>query len=145
MADNLRAWGYPAVDYIAQGRAWNADKFINRRTESWYLTREKFRKDLINIPPDDVLIGQLTATKYDFDVAGRYRLESKDKIKARGLSSPDHADVVVMLFEAEDAYESFIHSDVPLREDFPKGSVGDMLRILEEGESEEEQWQALRL
>ena len=145
VADNLRAWGYPAVDYVAQGRAWNADKFVNRRTESWYLTREKFRKDLINIPPDDVLIGQLTATKYDFDVAGRYRLESKDKIKARGLPSPDHADVVVMLFEAEDAYESFVHSDVPLREDFPKGSVGDMLRILEEGESEEARWQALRL
>lgn len=144
VADNLRAWGVPAIDYVAQSRAWEPDKFINKRTESWYLVREKFRKDLINIPPDETLVGQLTSCKYDFDQAGRYRLESKEKMKDRGVSSPDHADCIIMLFESEEAYDSIVHREGERKEEYPRGSVGDLLRMLEEGETEELTWDSLR-
>lgn len=144
VADNLRAWGVPAVDYVAQSRAWEPDKFINRRTESWYLVREKFRKDEIILPNDEQLIGQLTSPKYDFDQSGRYRLEAKEKMKDRGLSSPDHADCIIMLFESDDAYDSIVHSDFERREEFPRNSVGDLLQRLEAGEGEEMTWESLR-
>lgn len=144
VADILRAWGYPAIDYVAQSRAWQPEKFVNRRAESWYNVREKFRKDLVNLPPDELLIGQLTSPKYDFDASGRYRLESKERMKERGLSSPDHADCVVMLFESEEAYASTVPEEREKTGEYPKGSVGDLLKMLETGESEELQWATLR-
>lgn len=146
VADNLRAWGVNAIDYIAQGRAWEPDKFVNKRTESWYNVRERFRKDTINLPVgDDVLIGQLTSVKYDFDAQGRYRLEAKERLKDRGLSSPDQADAIVMLFESDDAYESVVHPEFPRTASFEEGTVGYWLQKLESGESEELRWATMQL
>ena len=147
MADNLRAWGYNAIDYVAQERAWNPEKFVNRRTESWFNIREVFRKDDINLPDDDVLVGQLTAPKYKFDAAGRYVLESKDDMKKRGLSSPDRADMVAMLFESDDEYESTVLKDFASRDNdgVKPGTLQEILSRLQSGEEEEIQWHSMRL
>lgn len=146
VADNLRGWGYNALDFVAQERAWNPEKFVNRRTESWYNIREVFRKDLINLPNDDVLVGQLTAPKYKFDAAGRYVLESKEDMKKRGLSSPDRADVVAMLFESDDEYDSAIAKDYVSNDGAVKpGTLQEILNNLQRGEEEEIQWHSMRL
>jgi len=145
VADNLRAWGYNAIDFVAQERAWNPEKFVNRRTESWYNIREVFRKDLITIPNDDILVGQLTAPKYKFDAAGRYVLESKDDMKKRGLSSPDRADVVAMLFESDDEYDTAIAKDyVTNDEGIKPGTLQEILHNLQRGEEEEIQWHSMK-
>jgi len=147
VADNLRAWGYNAIDYVAQERAWNPEKFVNRRTESWFNIREVFRKDDINLPNDDILVGQLTAPKYKFDAAGRYVLESKDDMKKRGLSSPDRADVVAMLFESDDEYESTVLKDFASRDNdgVKPGTLQEILSRLQSGEEEDIQWHSMRL
>jgi len=137
VADNLRAWGYKVIDFMAQARAWYSDRYANRRTESWYLLRERLRKNDINLPYDDKLSGQMTSVKYEYDMAGRYLLESKDKIRDRGLDSPDRADVIAMLFESDN--ES-IGGEVVEEKRVKGDTVARILRELEQGESEELKW-----
>ena len=50
------------------------------------------------LPYDDVLLAQLTTRKFEFTgkTGKQRRLESKDKLRARGLSSPDRAEAVIM-------------------------------------------------
>lgn len=147
VADNLRGWGFDnVIDYIAQERPWSPEKHVNRRTESWYNIREKFRKDLINIPPDETLIGQLSSPKYRFDSAGRYVLESKEDMKKRGLTSPDRADVISMLFESDDTYESALAKDfVSNTGDVKPGTLQEILNNLTHGQEEELEWHSMRL
>lgn len=147
VADNLRGWDYNAIDYVAQERAWSPEKHINRRTESWFNVREKFRKNEIVIPDDETLIGQLTAPKYKFDLSGRYVLESKDDMKKRGLSSPDRADVVAMLFEDDDEYETSLARDYArTSEDGVKpGTLQALLHEITRGEEDELKWHTMKL
>ncbi|MCM1295980.1 MAG: hypothetical protein NC311_10600 [Muribaculaceae bacterium] len=49
------------------------------------------------LPDDQDLISQFAARKYIMTPNSRVRVESKDKMKERGLSSPDEADCVCML------------------------------------------------
>jgi len=51
----------------------------------------------LHIPNDSTLIGQLTTRKYIFSGApAKLKLESKDALKKRGLTSPDRADAVAL-------------------------------------------------
>ena len=139
VADNLRGWGYPSIDYVAQAKAWSPEKFVNKRTETWFLLREKFRLNQINIPDDELMIGQLSAPRYSFDAAGRYKLESKDDMKKRGLSSPDRADVLAMLFESDEDFE--VHTIKDTEGTLPKaGTVEALLRELSKGSEEDLEW-----
>lgn len=143
VADILRGWGYKAIDYVAQERAWSPAKFVNRRTESWFLLREKFRTNKINLPEDELMVGQLTAPKYKFDAAGRYALESKDDMKKRGLSSPDRADVLAMLFESDEDFDTSIAKDF-IDNGVKPGTVEAILRELSQGEVEDIEWHTMR-
>jgi hypothetical protein len=51
-------------------------------------------------PNDTTLANQLTAREYGYDHLGRTQLESKDDMKGRHLSSPDHADALAFTFAA---------------------------------------------
>ena len=148
VADNLRAWGYPTFDFVAQERAYSPEKHVNRRTEAWYNLREKLRKNECNLPSDDeVLIGQLTAPKYKFDAAGRYVLESKDDMKKRGLDSPDRGDVVAMLFDSDETeYDSVIAKDYTGTSTVVKpGTLQAILNELAQGKEEELRWHTMEL
>ena len=45
---------------------------------------------------DEELIAQLTSRRGARDGRGRLKLEDKEAMRARGLSSPDRADAVIM-------------------------------------------------
>lgn len=49
------------------------------------------------LPDDNDLIGQLSTRKYAMTEQSKIRVESKDAMKKRGLSSPDEADCVLLL------------------------------------------------
>ena len=138
VADNLRAWGYPAVDFIAQGQAWDSQRFVNRRTEAWFRARDAFRKNEVILPVDDVLFGQLSAPKYSFDSSGRYVLEKKEDMKKRGLSSPDRADAIVMALDCSGKLEQY-NAGLVEEAGFKRGTVGDLLESLTE-RSDEFSW-----
>jgi hypothetical protein len=55
-------------------------------------------RESIQIPADKKLRAQLTARLYEMTDRGQIKIESKKKMKARGLKSPDRADMLMCLF-----------------------------------------------
>lgn len=52
--------------------------------------------DRLVLPDDQELIAQLSTRKYDMTENSRVRVESKKKMKERGMGSPDEADCLLM-------------------------------------------------
>lgn len=73
---------------------WEPDRFMRKRDELWWHVRELFEHGLISIPNDDELIGELSIPKYtEFSGSNRkIKVEGKDELRKRGISSPDKAD-----------------------------------------------------
>ena len=101
----------PSLRFWPDSRT-SKDKFVNARAEWWYLLRERFRKtwevvnegaefppdELISIPNDATLIQQLSMPMMEVSETGKIRIESKDRMRARGVKSPDKADMLAYLF-----------------------------------------------
>jgi hypothetical protein len=84
-------------------------KYANRRAEMWDRCRAWLADDdaPASIPDDDALHADLVAPGFKYDSRTRLQLESKDDIRARGLSSPDGADAAVLTF-AEPVYREHV-------------------------------------
>lgn len=75
--------------------------FTNTRSAAWWNMREMLdpgNEFDIAIPPNDRLIGDLTAPKYRVMSGGKIQVESKDDIKKRLRRSTDIGDAVVQSF-----------------------------------------------
>ncbi len=97
--DRLRQMGYKVMEVNFGSRAADPARWANKRTEMWDRTREWLESGGA-IPNDTELKSELAAPTYSFDAAGRKVLEPKDKIKERGLRSPDLADALCLTFAA---------------------------------------------
>jgi hypothetical protein len=51
----------------------------------------------IILPNDDDMIGQLSVRKYEFLANGKQKVESKQDMKDRGLTSPDEGDCILLV------------------------------------------------
>ena len=51
----------------------------------------------IILPNDNDLIAQLSCRKYEFNRNAKQKVESKEDMKKRGLSSPDEADCILLV------------------------------------------------
>jgi hypothetical protein len=97
--DNLNNDGQPVEEFVASEKAFDPDRFVNRRAEAWWGFREACENGEIDLPPekeDDELIAQLGSLKWGIDKRGRIKIESKEEAKKRGLPSPDLADAAMM-------------------------------------------------
>jgi hypothetical protein len=63
-------------------------------TYMWAQVREQMQEKFLNLPDDPELVAQFSARKYFIHSSGKLKLESKDKMKERGIKSPDRADAV---------------------------------------------------
>jgi len=72
--------------------------YANRATQGWFSLAKRMRERKCYIPPDPVLIDQLTTRFYFIDNKGRLILEKKDDYKDRGFDSPDRADGCIEAF-----------------------------------------------
>jgi len=72
--------------------------FANLAALMWWRLREAFQNNVISIPDDPILIGQLSSRKYQFTSKGKQKikLESKADAKTRGIESPDRGDGLAM-------------------------------------------------
>jgi hypothetical protein len=97
VVDNLHSRDLNVIPFSG-GESANEDRrFANRRAESYWIMREEFEKDLIDIDYlDEDLASQLQNIKWKVDRRGRILIESKDDMKRRGLPSPDRADCAMM-------------------------------------------------
>jgi len=78
--------------------------FANKRAWAWWNLRELLdpgSPDPIALPPDDLLIGDLTAPRWRIQSGGRILVESKDDIRKRIGRSTDTGDAVVMAFSSQ--------------------------------------------
>ncbi len=75
----------------------DGEMVANKGAETWARMRA-WLKDGGAIPNDPELRLQLGARKYGYNLHNQIVLEPKDKMKARGLSSPDRADSLALCF-----------------------------------------------
>jgi len=97
--DRLRQMGFNVMEVNFGARAVDPTRWANKRTEMWDRTREWLENGGA-IPNDSELKGELAAPTYSFDASGRKVLEPKEKMKERGLRSPDLADALALTFAA---------------------------------------------
>ncbi len=101
VADRLIELGYPVQRIHFGGRAILEDLYLNRRAEMWGELKKAMEDPPFVLPDDDVLAGELSSVQYTYDSSRRLVLESKEKMKARGIKSPDRADAVALTFASK--------------------------------------------
>lgn len=140
VTDRLRELGVPVIAFKGSVKPWyrgqgtkrpdrRRERFRNLRCQSWWFLREQLREDLLTIPTDDRLKGQLTAVLYGVASDGTVEVESKKEQKARGLSSPDRADALVMAVWARSVPAVTERKDPDMRRR-PVSTRGQAARIL---------------
>lgn len=112
VVDRLNEEGYNVVPINVAEKASNEEEYANRRAELWGEGEKVIKARGIEIPNDEDLIGQISTVKYSFDSKGRLVIESKEKMKARGLSSPDKADAFLMSLDPETGGEEIPAEDL---------------------------------
>lgn len=98
VVDRLKELGIPVIDAQAGARALHPDKYVNRRAEMWVAMRDWLKTGVI--PPDPVLMADLTTLTYSYNSAGALVLEKKEDAKERLQRSPDRADSLALTFYA---------------------------------------------
>jgi len=104
VVDRLAEQQYPVFGVNVAEAACEPNKFLNRRSELWWLLRELLNPDPrinpnpIALPKDDELLGDLCGIKYKFTSKGQIRVEPKEEMKKRIGRSPDRGDAVVLAF-----------------------------------------------
>ena len=98
LARELTRTGETVIVEVPFGsRATRPERFFNRRAEMWTSIRDWLRAGG-RLPPGEALRAELTAPTYDYDAAGRIRLESKELVKERLRRSTDLADALALTF-----------------------------------------------
>lgn len=117
VVDYLRLLGYSVVAVNAGTMPDNREKYYNKRAEMW----DKMRKwlETAMLPAEHsadvtMLTSALTAPTYDFDDnKSRLRLESKRKMRARGVTHLDDGDALSHTFYMEVARPEWGDEDNP--------------------------------
>jgi hypothetical protein len=97
LCDALREAGWP-VNRVNNGDKPNdPDKFANLGTENWVRFARLLETGKFILPADDeVLHRQLTTRHLEHNAKGKLMAEPKDRMKKRGLDSPDRADALIL-------------------------------------------------
>lgn len=95
--DRLRQLGY-RVSEVDFGGVPTNPRYVNKRSEMW----DRMKEWLVSggsLPPDDKLKRDLCTPTYSFaNAAGKFALESKDRMRDRGMQSPDLGDALALTF-----------------------------------------------
>lgn len=98
---NIPVYAFNAAEKTDQADLTGELGFVNMRSAAWWTLREILDPGngwKIELPPSDILTGDLTAPHWKITSGGKIQLESKDDLKKRLGRSTDYADVVVQAF-----------------------------------------------
>jgi hypothetical protein len=98
IADRLKELGYPVMRVNFGETAVEDDKFPRRMDEMWGGMKAWLEDQPCRLPNDDLLQTELCMRTYTYDSSRRTVLEPKEKMRARGLRSPDGADALALTF-----------------------------------------------
>jgi hypothetical protein len=93
--DRLHELGFTeeVVGVAGSEKTTDPERWFNKKAEMWDLMREAIEDEPHDLIDDDDLEADLTAPKYERDVAGqRLKIESKESLRKRNVRSPDNAD-----------------------------------------------------
>lgn len=98
--DRMVQLGYnvTSVDVGVEPSGLTKTKVNNKRTECWQRMKEWLQGPNRALPNSDEIEMDLIGPMYDYDPNNAIRLESKEKMKKRGVSSPDHGDALALTF-----------------------------------------------
>ena len=98
VVDRLKELDLPVAGINVGRPARQRKLFANLRAEGYWRLYELFSQDLLAIPNDAELAGQLSSLRYSYNSRGQLLIESKDDARSRGLPSPDKADAMMLAF-----------------------------------------------
>jgi hypothetical protein len=106
MVDKLVEDGIDVFPFNAAGKTEQVDitgelGFVNQRSAAWWTLRElldPLNGFQIELPPNDMLVGDLTAPHWRVTSGSRIQVETKDDLRKRLGRSTDYGDAVVMAF-----------------------------------------------
>ncbi len=119
VVDRLRELGTPVYGVHFGGGAQRPTRFFNRRSEIFWELRRLFDLQLIALPRDEELAGQLLGLRYDISSSGQVRLEGKREMRKRGMPSPDKADALALAFLVPPSFGIWTGAEPFLRDDDP--------------------------
>jgi hypothetical protein len=96
--DRLMELQIPVIGVGAGSRATDTERYENKRAEMWWLMSLWFADKPVRMPNDAALIADLSTFQPETSSNGRRQLESKQKLKRRGIRSPDGADALALTF-----------------------------------------------
>jgi hypothetical protein len=101
VVDRLRELGLPVVGINVGETPSGRERFQNLRAELWWRARE-WLEQRDSMLTSEELIAELTTVTYAISSNGKIQIESKDRMLARGVASPDMADSFVLTFSGAD-------------------------------------------
>ena len=102
VVDTLEAERLPVAGVDFGGKPRDRERFYDRRAELYWALRQRLEPDEDGHadadldPADDQLAAELSTLHYSYDSRARVRIESKERMRRRGVPSPDHADAAVL-------------------------------------------------
>lgn len=96
--DLLRRFNLPARGVNVAEAHSTRDRYLRKRDELWFRTREWFSRRDTKIAKDDDFIGEISSVRWTLTQDGKQKVESKDDMKSLGRDSPDLADAFVLTF-----------------------------------------------
>lgn len=109
VVDRLRQLGHRVIGVNSGSKPGQSEKFVNLKAEMWSKMRDWLQEGAV-IPDREDLKKDLLAPTYDFDSAGRLKIESKDDLKSRIKFSTDIADALALTFA-----QPVAHTDLKAR------------------------------
>ena len=91
--DVLRSLNFPAREVNFGSRATDP-RFLNVRSEIWHHLKDWLGSG--SLPDVPEYRTDLTAVRYEYNTSNKLALEPKDRLKARGLPSPDLGDALAL-------------------------------------------------
>lgn len=114
VVDRLRQLGFDVIEVQFGGKADDPKQYYNKRAEMYGRLREWLTVGAL--PEDDEdLATDLTNIEYGFTGTDQIQLERKERMKDRGLASPDDSDAIAITFAVQ------VHEPIPA--DAPTRSV----------------------
>jgi hypothetical protein len=96
VVDRLKQLGYRVIEVQSGEKAYDTEKYLNKRVEMWGEMREWL--SIACLPNEQALVDDLTGPEYSLTLKGQIKLETKDAMKRRGLASPDQGDALGLTF-----------------------------------------------
>lgn len=89
VVDRLHEQGLPVLGINVGEQSSTKERFMRLRDELMWKTREWLATRRVRLPRDDQLRDDLCGPKYAHTSDGKLQVESKEKMRSRGLPSPD--------------------------------------------------------